>query len=200
MRTLLITLSGVLTIAAVVPYLIEIVRGKTKPRIVSWFTWSLLTGIACAATFSDGQTASGILLLCATIEVLLVVVFGLKHGDRKIERLDIICQAAALAGLALWLIFNSPAVAVIATVIIDLIGSIPTIKHSWLRPYEETWITFGLCSLGAACTLLAITEWSVTAVAYPLYIVVVNVVMAMIILLSPRRKKRSGVAAQPREL
>jgi hypothetical protein len=132
-KNLLIILSGVVTIVAAVPYLIEIIRGKAKPRIVSWFTWSLLTGIGCAAAFAEGQVASGVLLLCATIEVLLIAVLGFKHGDRKFERFDIVCQIAALAGLLLWFIFNSPAIAVVAAVAIDLVGALPTFKHSWLK-------------------------------------------------------------------
>lgn len=187
MYTFLIVLSSIVTIGAVIPYLVQIVRGKTKPRIVSWFTWSLLTGIACAASFADGQVATGFLMLAATIEVFSVVVLGLKHGDRKFDRTDIVCQIAALAGMALWFIFNSPAVAVAAMVAIDLIGCIPTLKHSWFKPYEETWITFALSSLGGILTLLVIGEWSITSAAYPLYIALANNAVALTILLSPHR-------------
>ncbi len=193
MEVLLIGLSSVLTIVAAIPYMIAIVRGQTKPRIVSWFTWALLTGIACAASFADRQIASGILMLCATFEVLMVVILGLKHGDRKFERLDIMCQVAALVGLLLWWVFDSPTVAVLAAVAIDAIGAIPTFKHSWQRPHEETWITYALSGLGAVCTLLVVTSWQVTAIAYPLYIVVVNIALAVLILLSPHRK----VGAKP---
>lgn len=199
MDAVLIALSAVLTLVAAIPYMVEIVRGKTKPRIVSWFTWSILTGISCAAAFADGHIATGILLLCATIEVLMIVLLGLKHGDRKFEPLDITCQIAAFVGLGLWLIFNSPAVAVIAAVTIDLIGAIPTLKHAWLKPHEETWIAFGLSGLGGLCTVLVVTDWHVTAVAYPLYIFVVNILTAALILVSPRRKLK-GQAAEYREL
>lgn len=199
MRNFLIALSGIITIVAAVPYLIEIVRGKTKPRIVSWFTWTLLTGIACAASFADHQYATGILMLCATIEVALVVVLGFKHGDRKFERFDIVCQIAAFVGLALWLIFNSPAIAVLAAVTIDLIGSLPTFKHSWQKPHEETWITYALCGVGGGITVFIAGSWAATAIAYPLYILLVNLVMAAVILASPHRKL-AGAPAELRKL
>ncbi len=189
MKEVLIVLSGVVTIVAAVPYLIEILRGKAKPRIVSWFTWSLLTGIGCAAAFAEGQLASGVLLLCGTIEVLLIAILGFKHGDRKFEPLDIVCQIAALVGLLLWFVFNSPAIAVIAAVTIDLVGAIPTFKHSWLQPYEETWITYLLAGLGGGLTLLATTSWRITAVAYAAYILIVNLILAVIILASPHRHR-----------
>jgi len=199
MRNLLITLSAIVTIGGAVPYILAIIRGTTKPRVVSWFTWTLLTGIAAAASLSDHQYAAGILSLSATFEVGLIVILGLKHGDRKFDKTDIICQAAALVGLALWLVFNSPGIAVLASMVIDFIGCIPTIKHSWQKPHEETWFTFALSSLGGGLALLAVRSWALTAIGYPLYIFVINIFMMLFIVLSPNRKLK-GEPAELREL
>ena len=197
MKTALIIVSTVLTLASTVPYLVDILKRRTKPRIVSWFTWSLLTGIAAAASFSDGQIAAGVLMLAATVETAAIVVLGLKYGDRRFERFDIVCQLGAIVGLVLWLVFNSPAIAVIAVVSIDIIGMLPTVKHSWQKPYEETWLTFLLAGLGGVATVLAAGSWSITASAYPVYIVVANFLLTVIILGSPHRKL---TAAKPAEL
>ncbi len=196
MRTSLIVLSSILTVGAVLPYILEVIRGKTKPRIVSWLTWSVLTGIASAASFADGQVPSGVLLSAASLETALVVVLGFGRGDRKVERLDIFCLACAITGLLLWLVFNSPSVAVIATVGIDLIGAIPTFRHSWQKPHEETWITYAASGVGGGMTVLVAGGWRITAVAYPLYILLVNVAMTYCILGSPNRK----IAGEPVEL
>lgn len=187
---ILVALSSILTVAAVIPYLIEVIKGTTKPRVVSWFVWSLLTSIACAAAFVDGQYPTGILLLFASLETLSVVILGWKHGDKKIERLDIICLIGALVGLVLWLVFDSPAVAVVAMVAIDLLGGIPTLVHSWKKPHEETAITFFLSFLGATCILFLMTDWRITAFAYPLYLVVANFVFTVVIV---ARKRKIGV-------
>lgn len=160
----------------------EIIKGKTKPRVVSWFTWSLITVIAGSASLADGQYPAAILSFCAAFETLLVVVLGWRHGDRKLEWLDIACQAGAIVGLALWLAFDSPAIAVIATVVIDLVGSVPTLAHAWRRPHEETWITFLLSGVGAGLALAVAGDWRITAVAYPLYLLLINVLIAGLIL------------------
>ena len=198
MRTFLIVLSSILTLGCALPYVVEIIRGKTKPRIVSWFTWSLLSGIACVASFTDKEYATGILMIFATIETLLIVALGFKHGDRHIERFDIICQIAALVGIVLWLIFNSPAIAVIAAVTIDLIGALPTFKHAWQKPYEETAITFVMAAMGAFCTLLVVRDWKITAILYPAYILLVNASQGTIILLRAKYAK-PGVPAKLRD-
>jgi hypothetical protein len=138
-------------------------------------------------------------MLAATVETALVVVLGLKHGDRKFEKLDIYCLAGAMLGLVLWLVFNSPSIAVIAVVTIDLLGAIPTIKHSWDKPHEETWVAYALSGLGGGITLLLADRWQATAVVYPLYILLINFVLVAIILLSPHRKL-AGEPAELREL
>ena len=196
MRDIFIVLSGVLTAAATLPYLRDTIRGKTKPRVVSWFTWTILMGISCAAALAGRQYPAGILLLCSSIGTLLIVIFGLKHGDRRFERFDIVCQVGALVGLLLWLIFNSPMIAILASVTIDFVGALPTFKHTWQQPYEETWVTFALFTLGSACTLAATTSWSVTALVYPLYLTIVTGTQAGIVLV----RKRYVVAGEPAEL
>jgi len=195
MKTVLIVLSCVFTFASALPYIRDIIKGKTKPRVVSWFTWSLLTGIAAVATFADHQYAAAVLLLFATFETAAITLLGLRHGDRKFERFDIFCQVGAIVGLILWLVFDSPAVAVVATVAIDFVGALPTFKHQWQKPYEETWSAFFLAALGAICTVAATTKWSVTAVVYPLYIVVANVVGCTIILM----RTKYAVKGEPAE-
>ncbi len=200
MHTTLIIISSILTVASAIPYLIDVMKGKTKPRIVSWLIWSVLTGIASAASFVDHQYASGILTLCASIETFAIVVLGLlKSADRSLEKLDVYCLAGSIVGLLLWLVFNSPAIAVIASVTIDLIGAIPTIKHIWHKPYEETWSTFLLAAIGGACTVFAATDTRVTALAYPIYIALINALFAAIILIR-FKYARPGEPAELRDL
>jgi len=188
-RTVLIALSVLFTLSGIIPYIIQVVRGNTKPRVASWLTWSVLTAIACAASLVEKQYPTAILLFFASLETLSVVVLGWKYGDKKFERLDIICLLGALVGLILWQLFNSPAIAVIATITIDMLGGIPSLVHSWRKPYEETWITFFVSALGALCTLFALTDWRVTSFAYPIYLVCINTVFSTVIVVRQRVKR-----------
>jgi hypothetical protein len=105
---------------------LETVRGKTKPRIVTWLTWALLTGVAAAAAFSAGDFGSGFFALLGTIATSSIVVAGLRYGDRSFKALDIACMAAVVVGLVLWQVFNTPAIAVWAAIIVDCTGFVPT--------------------------------------------------------------------------
>jgi len=184
--TLFVILSSILTLVAIIPYLVEIVRKKTKPRIVSWIVWTVITTISAVASLVDGQYATAILLFSAAIETLSVVILGWKNSDKKIERLDIVCFTGAMIGVVLWQVFNSPALAVIVTILVDFIGGVPTLVHSWKKPGEETAITFFISAIGAVCTLLIVVDWQVTSVAYPIFLVGINLLFTSIIVFRKR--------------
>jgi hypothetical protein len=186
MHAILIGISSILNSIAIVPYLIDVIRGRTKPRIVSWFIWSLITGIAGLASVVDRQYAAAILLMLGSLIWSMVVIFGWKHGDRRFETIDILCLIGALIGLVFLLVLRSPSWAVITTIAVDAVGSIPTVIHAWKEPHEETLITYTLIGLACICTLFAASEVSITAVAYPAYLVALNILLNGILI--TRRK------------
>jgi hypothetical protein len=179
MKDALAIIGALIILPAEVPYVINIVRGKTKPNIVSWITWTLLVGIGAAALFAAHQPHAGLLVLADAIGVSLVVPFGLKYGIAKLDKFDIFCQVAALVGVALWLIFNSPMIAIVATVTIDLIATVPTLRHSWNQPEEETAITFAMSVIAAALTVASLKNYQVSAWLYPVYLLISNALLTV---------------------
>ena len=186
LNILLIIISSIVTASAVVPYIANITKGKTKPRIISWIIWSVMALIIGVAALSEGQYATAILSLASSISSILVVIFSLENGDRQIGHFDIVCLFGAIIGITLWAVFNSPAIAVVAIIVASLMGGIPTMIHSWKKPGEETEATYVLYLVGAICTLLAVVDWRITAFAYPVYLVVVNIVFVLIIFFRKR--------------
>lgn len=144
------------------PYIADIIKGKTKPNIVTWLTWSMLIGIGAAALFATGQPHVALLLSGDFIATFGVVIFGLWRGIAKLDRFDIFCQVGAGIGLLLWLIFNSPLIAITATLVIDGIGTIPTLRHSWSHPEEETALTFLLGVVASILTLLSLQTYTLS--------------------------------------
>jgi hypothetical protein len=189
MATVFIIISSILTLAAVIPYIRDILKKKTKPRVVSWFTWSLLAGISAAASFSAHQYPAAILSISSCIECLAIVILGFKNGDKHFEFFDVACQIGAFTGLILWWIYNSPAIAIVAAILIDFIAGLPTLRHAWRRPNEETWATYALSGLGAAFTLAAVNNYMITSAANPIYLVLMNAAFTVVIL---TRRNKSG--------
>jgi hypothetical protein len=166
------TLGSAIAALGTLPYIMETIKGTTKPRVVSWLTWSLLMFLATAGCLAAHQYASAIFSLFGAIATGFIVIAGFKYGDRHFAALDIACMGGVLLGLILWRVFNSPSLAVWAAIIIDFVGLIPTLKHSWMLPEEETVATYILVFVGGVLTVAAsstISGWSVTSVGYPLY-------------------------------
>lgn len=174
MHTTLAWIGALLAVFSVAPYLYDIVKGRTKPNIVSWFTWTLLTSIVTAAALAAGEPRTALLSLASTICTASVVILGIKFGIAKFSRFDMICQVSAVVGLLLWLLFNSPAIAIIASVTIDFIALLPTLRHSWLQPYEETWQTFLIGTLAPLFTIASLTAYSIESLLFPFYIFLAN--------------------------
>lgn len=166
----LIVVSSILVIAGTVPYLIDTIRGKTKPNIVSWLTWTVLTGIGAAAAYSSHAYATAALVGSSGIATGAIVIAGARYGIARYTRFDAACQASAVIGLILWYVFNSPAVATIAVVIIDLIAAVPTYRHAYFEPNEETLSTYVIGTVAVILSIIAITEWSVVSSLYPIYL------------------------------
>ncbi len=138
MHVLFLIIASLITLSTVIPYIRDILKGKTKPNITSWITWSLITGIATIAEFAGHEYITAIFTGSVFLETSAIVILGLKYGYAKYSLFDVFCQIGALSGFLFWYLFNSPAAAVIASVLIDAFATIPTIRHSWINPKEET--------------------------------------------------------------
>jgi hypothetical protein len=52
MRDTVAVIAGLLAIVAAVPYLVDIIKGRTKSNAVSWLTWTLLLIVGTAGAFA----------------------------------------------------------------------------------------------------------------------------------------------------
>lgn len=174
MKTVFLALSVILMLWSIVPYARDILRGTTKPNIVTWSTWTLLSGIAAAAQLAAHENIAAIFTIAATIETGVIVLLGLRHGYVKYTRFDVICQIAAVVGIILWQVFDSPLIGVAGAVAIDFVGALPTLRHAWQRPWEETPSSFALAALGGLCAVAALTTYTWVSMTYAVYIALID--------------------------
>lgn len=192
MKEALAIVAAVIAVFSTTPYIIDVVKGKTRPNVVSWFTWGLLNSIAMAAAFTAHESRTALLMMGASIATLAVVAFGLKYGRAELSIFDGLCQAGAVAGLVFWLVFNSPTVAMSSSFGISLIAALPTIRHAWLKPAEETWQTFVLAAIPAALTIVSLSSFTFNSLLMPIFLVWVNTTIA-----STTLYRRQKIGANP---
>lgn len=189
MKEVFAILGAVIVLFCTLPYVIDVVKRKTRPNIVTWTIWTVLIGIGAAALFASHDYNAAWLLVGDAIATLAVVIVGLRYGTAKLDRFDIICLIGALVGVALWLVFNSPIIAIVATIVIDLIGTIPMVRHSYHHPEEETYITFALGIVATIFTLSSLSDYRFSAWIYPAYLLCSNGLLFVTIYVGQRKKR-----------
>lgn len=192
MRGDLAFLAGCIAIAGAVPYILDTLKGKTHPNIVTWFTWTLLNGINAVAAWSGGAAQTAIFSAAGAIATGAICIAGLRYGLKHYTRFDIICQSSALLGVVLWRLTSRPAVAVLVNVATDFSGWLPTYRHAWRSPHAETWQTFAFSAVSSMLTLISIQHYTLLALAFPTYILCANITIVSTILV--RRRRASAVA------
>lgn len=99
-----------------------------------------------------------------------------------------VCQVSALLGLVFWLVFNSPTIGIVVPLAVDFIGALPTMRHSWLKPAEETWQAFAFGIIAPMFTILSLTRFNIASLAFPLYLFASNTTLVLIITLRRRQQ------------
>ncbi|OGZ11078.1 MAG: hypothetical protein A2942_02465 [Candidatus Lloydbacteria bacterium RIFCSPLOWO2_01_FULL_50_20] len=181
-------IAGLIELSTAFPYIRDVRNGKTHPAIVSWSTWFVLAAIAAMASFSEGVYASGAILSALALECFLIIVFSVKKFHFAYTRFDVFCQLGALVGLFLWWWTDHPLFALISFVVIDAVGSLPTFRHAWRMPREETLLTFSLAIVGNLVALIAIPIYAIPEILVPAYLLVLNSMISITIIYRNRVK------------
>jgi len=185
-------LSGVIQIAAIVPYIRDMLRGTTRPNIVSWGIWTFEVLITLSAQLSAGASWSLILLISATIINITVVMLGIfGWGYKKFGWIEGICLTLSVGALVLWHITAMPLVAIMFAIAADGIAYIPTIVKAYRDPRSETasfWFLLGIVGLLSAVSSINL---NVANLAFPLYYMLINFVSWGIVIIGRKTKKFS---------
>jgi hypothetical protein len=191
---LMAALAAALTIVSVVPYVRDMVKGTTRPNIVTWGLWCLIQAIFAAAQFSAGASLSIVLPLFEVATVGLIVVLGLAgFGYKKYGPIDFVCLVLALGAIALWQVTNDPMLAMWMAVAADFIAAIPTLFKAYRDPKSETPLAYFLVVLSAIAAGFSTTIIDIPNLLWPAYIFAINTSTVTLILLGKRAKKRGRV-------
>lgn len=147
-------------------------KGKTKPNRVSWFLWSAIPMVALSAQISEGVGISSLMTFMVGFGPFLVLMASIinKNAYWKISTLDWWCGGLSVLAVVLWLVTGTGAVAIILSILADLLAGIPTLIKAYKNPESEHHSVFRNGAISACITMLTIQNWTFVAYAFPLYI------------------------------
>lgn len=175
-------ISVALAVISLAPYVWATLRGTNKPHLFTWIIWTLLTAIAFALQYTEGAGAGAWSGGVSTIFCALILFASIKYGEKNITRGDWVVFLAAIAAIPIWLLTENAALAAVWVTGIDALGYIPTMRKSWLKPYEEMATTHGVSMVKHICVLLAVQNIHFATVFYSWGMVVMNGLLLLLIL------------------
>lgn len=194
-RTALGAAATLMALVAYVPYFRDMLAGRTKPHAFTWLIWGVLTAIAFAGQVSEGAGPGAWVTGFTAAVSFVIFVTALRRGEKDLPLVDWLSLAGAALALALWAATDQPLVAMILITLIDALGFLPTFRKSWLRPWEETAVTYALSGLKFVIAIVALENFAVTTWLYPASLVLMNGLFVGMLVLRRRQLTVAPVQA-----
>lgn len=174
-------LAGIIGILSFIPYVLDMLKGKTRPNKATWLIWAVLGIIIAVSYYLAGARETAWVPIGYAFGIVVVALPALKYGEGGWTNLDKACLVGAGAGLALWAVTNNPVLPLYLTIAIDAIGAVPTIKKAYLRPETESRDSWLMFLVANTLNLFAISEWTLVVASYPVYVLVLSAVMSALL-------------------
>lgn len=108
---------------------------------------------------------------------IFIASFVNKKAVWALTGFDFLCGALSIVGLVLWYITKSGNIAIIFSILADGLAAIPTVVKSFNFPETESTWPYLASTISAILILLSIKVWNVANVGFPLYIVLITLVI-----------------------
>ncbi len=180
----LVVVSALLSLTGAIAYIRDIVRGTSKPNLVTWGLWAFAPLIATGAALSaHADVWATVRIFIAGFGPLLIFCAGLCVPRRywKLSRFDYACGGLSLVALFAWLGAHAPLASILFAAIADLFATLPTMRKAWRHPETETVYTYFIGLFTASIVIPAIPVWNIENAAFQLYLLVANTALCIIV-------------------
>jgi len=174
--------SGLLQALACVPYVRDILAGKTTPHRGTWAICCTLSLIVLLSQRADGGEWSLLMAVSQLLGTSLILLLSIRRGVGGRSRLDILLLAIAACGVVGWYVAGDPTIATLCVVLSDLVAVVMMMPKTYADPYSETLSAYVMSALSGACALVAVGSLDFGLIVYPAYIVCADLAVAAIVL------------------
>ncbi len=174
-----VIVGAIIAAAGSLSYLVDTLKGKVKPNRVSFLLWSLAPLIAFFAEVKQGVGIQALMTFIVGFLplTLFIASFVNKKAVWNLTGFDLMCGALSIIGLVLWFITKSGNIAIIFSILADGLAAMPTIVKSFNYPETESAWPYFASTISAILTLLTVKVWNIANIAFPLYIVLITLVI-----------------------
>lgn len=181
----LVLLSAAIGLTGTYAYLRDMLRGTSRPNLVTWGLWALAPLIATgAALTAHADPWATVRIFMAGFGPLLIFMaaFLVPQSYWKLHAVDYFCGALSLLALVAWLAADSPLLAIFLAASADLFATIPTLIKAWRHPETETFYTYLVGIFTATIIIPAIPVWNIENAAFQVYLMIANTALCLVVL------------------
>lgn len=173
---------GFLSNLAFLPYIRDVLAGRTQPHAYTWLIWILTQGTAVAGILHGGGGWGALGLAFGLVLVTIVFLLSFRYGTKNVTRGDALVLAAALVAIGIWWQLDQPVLAVLMVSAIDALGYIPTFRKAYEEPWSETASSWGVFAAGNAVSLFGLASYNLLTMSYLATILIANVLLTAFLL------------------
>jgi hypothetical protein len=182
MKGIFLILSSALVSISYIVYALAIIKGKAKPHRTTRLVFVITTSLVFASLLAQqNQVAVWLAGISASLS-FLIFLLSFKFGMGGWSKSDIACLFIALAGIIAWQITENPLIGLYFAIGSDFTAMVPTLIKTYRFPETETWIFFFINVIAISLNLLAIKNFVFQEYLYPLYLLLANISMVILIL------------------
>jgi GNAT superfamily N-acetyltransferase len=188
-------LAGIVIGAAQLIYLLNGLKKKVTPSVLSWFGWACLMGTSLIAqVIGKGWQWSMTGILCSTVGCIVIAAVAFFSRNYSFRKVDLSFLVVGLICVAIYLWSSDPWITTVFAIIADAALGIPTIRNAVRAPGTErsaAWV-LGVVSSTLALIICIHHDW--IYVLFPGYLFLFNGAMA--VLTRVRGRGEVGVKAE----
>tara|TARA_B100001245_G_scaffold181424_1_gene139502 strand:+ start:2361 stop:2981 length:621 start_codon:yes stop_codon:yes gene_type:complete len=165
-------------------YAYSVIRGNTRPNCVTWFILSFAPLLAFAAMLIQGVSFRESVFTLATglsPAIVFVSTFFARQPKWDITKFDLTCGALSMTGFLLWIILQEGNIAIVFAILADGLAFLPTLVKAFRFPESENPYPFIGGMIAALIALAIVTTYDFKHLAFPLYILIVDVLASLFI-------------------
>jgi hypothetical protein len=167
--------SSLLVIAAVIPFIVTILRDRHNPTgyhppMVTWTIWAGVDLIVVFSMLAKGAVSG--LVIGGAIGAVIVAALSLKYGECHWEITDKICFGGAILGGLIALI--RPELGLVVSNVVLFIGGCPTFKKAYLEPKKESLTIWSIFAASCVLGVLAVSNWTIAGALGPVTYLIID--------------------------
>jgi len=172
-------LAGIVISSAQVIYLINTLKKKIRPSLLSWLGWAFLMGTTVVSqVIGKGWQWSMTGILFSTIGSFTITGTAYFSRNYSFRRSDWIYLLLGLACVGVYLLSANPWITTIFAIIADALLGIPTIRKAYKDPASEKTPAWIMGVLSSTLALLICIHHDLIYVLFPAYLFLFNGGMA----------------------